>query len=99
MSRLTTRNEYMQALCADNGTKECLDINDCILCKRYKDMLYKLSHYEDLEEQGRLIVQKHGHWIRTGLISCKCSECNYLPIESYTPYCPHCGAKMDEVEK
>jgi len=46
----------------------------------------------------------HGHWIyhrdRNGIKSCKCSECltSYGCID--TPYCPNCGAKMDqEVEE
>lgn len=47
---------------------------------------------------------KHGHWIRTYNYSWKCSVCGgvqYLsslsePEKDKTPYCPHCGAAMDE---
>ena len=35
---------------------------DCNTCEMYKDIRDKLAHYEDLEEQGRLIEQKHGKW-------------------------------------
>lgn len=59
------------------------------------DLYWALKHYEDLEEQGRLIEQKHGMWIRTGAISYRCSECNYLPLENDTAFCPNCGAKME----
>ena len=49
MSRLTiVRNG--EAYCND-GTCS----NDCNYCSRYDVILQKLAHYEDLEEQGRLI--------------------------------------------
>lgn len=43
----------------------------------------------------------HGKWVNTNKEveqMCKCSACGY-PISyfwSRTPYCPHCGAKMDK---
>ena len=49
---------------------------------------------------------KHGHWINKGFEPTRCSVCgitvdaiNGIPwaIKSFK-YCPHCGAKMDEVE-
>lgn len=59
----------------------------------------KLAHYEDLEEQGRLIEQKHGEWIpnkhmtRTPTAeNYHCSECTQTG--KTTAYCPNCGAKM-----
>lgn len=44
----------------------------------------------------------HGEWIYWGKDvwrQCKCSECltSYGCID--TPYCPHCGAKMDGGDK
>lgn len=40
---------------------------------------------------------RHGHWElavgHVGIIV-ECSECGNLSME--TPYCPYCGAKMDE---
>lgn len=49
---------------------------------------------------------KHGHWVNKGFEPLRCSVCgitvdaiNGIPwaIKSFN-YCPHCGAKMDEVE-
>lgn len=49
---------------------------------------------------------KHGHWVNKGFEPVRCSVCgitvdaiNGIPwaIKSFN-YCPHCGAKMDEVE-
>ena len=67
--------------------------------------LEKLAHYEDLEEQSRLIVQKHGKWIpfeldtrgHIEIIHYECSSCHEISDDA-TMYCPNCGAKMDEVE-
>lgn len=48
---------------------------------------------------------KHGHWVNNGFEPVRCSVCgitvdaiNGIPwaIKSFN-YCPHCGAKMDEV--
>lgn len=47
---------------------------------------------------------RHGHWIIPNndiLVSCICSVCNwrgyyYEDDVSNEPFCPHCGAKMDE---
>lgn len=73
----------------------------------FYNVVAKLAYYEDLEEQGRLIEQKHGYW--TGPDDYDCSVCgeNYMEIadaDAYASgwkpnYCPNCGAKMDEVEK
>lgn len=71
------------------------------------EVFEELEHYRCLEEQGRLIEQKHGYW--TGPDDYNCSVCgeNYMEIadaDAYASgwkpnYCPNCGAKMDEVEK
>lgn len=72
--------------------------------KKALDTLVKeLQHYKDLEEQGRLIEQKHGYW--TGPDGYDCSECgeNYMEVadaDAYASgwkpnYCPNCGAKME----
>lgn len=50
MSRLT-RTEY-GAYCAYANTVDC---DDCNSCKWSQAIYDKLAHYEDLEEQGRLI--------------------------------------------
>lgn len=43
----------------------------------------------------------HGHWQSTGLISCRCSECQHLELKGSMEYlyCPHCGAKMDKEDE
>lgn len=43
----------------------------------------------------------HGHWQLTGLISCRCSECQHLELKGSMEYlyCPHCGAKMDKEDE
>lgn len=56
MSRLTERNEYQVALCIRNGCYDCLDKDSCIECDMNRAILNKLAHYEDLEEQGRLLI-------------------------------------------
>ena len=67
------------------------------------EALKELQHYKDLEEQGRLIEQKHGCW--TGADGYSCSECSesYMEVadaDAYASgwkpnYCPECGAKME----
>ena len=43
---------------------------------------------------------RHGEWIEDAYGYFHCSECGYEhdSPEHITPYCPHCGAKMDEEE-
>lgn len=45
--------------------------------------------------------QKHGHWNKKYYddewFQYCCSYCDGITIYKY-PFCPHCGAKMDEVE-
>ena len=43
---------------------------------------------------------RHGRWIIDEWNTPNCSVCGCSGIDDYyaTPYCPHCGAKMDEVE-
>lgn len=50
-------------------------------------------------EDVALVV--HGHWQSTGLISCRCSECQHLELKGSMEYlyCPHCGAKMDKEDE
>ncbi len=51
-----------------------------------------LKAIEALRESPR----PKGRWIKTGAISCRCSECKFMPIENYTTYCPNCGANMQD---
>lgn len=64
----------------------------------------KLAHYEDLEEQGKLVEQKHGRWIykhdeegNTGNVQYECSECGAGDLHAKSqevPYCWKCGSYM-----
>ena len=57
-----------------------------------------------VSEMPTIKEHKHGHWIRTYNYSWKCSVCGGVqwlsslsePEKDKTPYCPHCGAAMDE---
>ena len=81
----------------------------CVGCDYSPSMcdICDFKRYLDLEEQGRLIEQKHGYW--TGPDEYNCSECgeNYMEVadaDAYASgwkpnYCPNCGAKMEEVER
>ena len=52
----------------------------------------KLADYEDMEEQGKLIEQKHGAWeIHDEYYFC--TNC-YSEWKETFAYCPCCGAKM-----
>lgn len=65
-----------------------------------------VERFEQDEEWTRV---RHGHWIKSedaddGYCSvCKCDMPMYKEDwewkYSETPYCPYCGAKMDEEEK
>ena len=72
------------------------------------EAIEKLAHYEDLEEQGRLIEQKHGRWmLESKTENCNgghthyCDRCHdYYTTEADSLYfCPRCGAKMIGVEQ
>lgn len=51
------------------------------------------AHAADVQEV------RHGRWIIDEWDTPNCSVCGSSGIDDYyaTPYCPHCGAKMDEV--
>ena len=49
---------------------------------------------------------RHGHWIKDDTGAEYCSNCHEYPYDDgeyhitnwHSNYCPHCGARMDEVE-
>mgnify|MGYP005889750933 CR=1 FL=1 len=60
--------------------------------------------YEAIQDEPAADVAPvvHGEWITIDGIS-RCSECGYIPAYDsaiddlfYSPFCPNCGAKMDE---
>ena len=68
------------------------------------EVFEELEHYRYLEEQGRLIEQKHGRWKIIGMRPVGTHLTHYCSIcgghgDNEMDYCPNCGAKMDEVEK
>ena len=108
MGRLTKINEDACQLCKADY---CIEKEPCFLYEVYE----KLGKYEDLEEQGRLIEQKHGKWEECDWVFYDGhDECVHIPKGAFVctncrhafkkgkleikNYCPHCGAKMDEVE-
>lgn len=66
------------------------------------DLRTILKKYEDLEEQGGLVEQKHGAWEESkNFDDCfwVCSNCKFPSEATAAPiiynYCPNCGAKME----
>ena len=96
MGRLTVRNKNGDVgLINDKQSVTSIEVVENV-----EAALDKLAHYEDLEEQGRLIEQKKGKWIpnkrmvRTPTAeNYHCSECTQTG--KTTAYCPNCGAKME----
>lgn len=90
-----------ESICRDRKEENC---DGCLL----QEVFDKLAHYEDMEEQGRLIEQKQGYWIKSRkyyddgyTVIGACSVCGLefqAKLLRKICYCPHCGAKMDEVE-
>ena len=51
------------------------------------------------EIERRLNAPKHGHWIIDKNRRWHCSECDSVAPKGYRyPYCPYCGARMDEAK-
>lgn len=96
--------ECIEVVGTDSKTcDEVCEENQCSSCV-LSAVFEKLAHYEDLEEQGRLIEQKHGQWIHED-VDWVCSECGEdaptIPFKGKqyrANYCSNCGAKMNEVE-
>lgn len=74
-----------------------------------KDIATILGNQQDMRV---LLEQKTGRWVKTEkhhkddqqefyYYEIRCSECGEKPEKSYhlTPYCPWCGAKLEEVEE
>ena len=65
----------------------------------------KYKGYDDRLAECPLEEVKHGHWIEEPVEDewgklpsiWHCSECDNLELNN-SPYCPNCGAKMDEVK-
>ena len=98
-----TPEECIEVVGTDSKTcDEVCEENQCNSCV-LSAVFEKLAHYEDLEEQGRLIEQKHGRWKIIGMRPVGTHLTHYCSIcgghgDNEMDYCPNCGAKMDEVE-
>ncbi len=74
-----------------------------------RDELLKALQYDRGQyEKGLADAARHGHWTHERLASTtggtypviRCSVCKVaVPIFGSFPYCPNCGAKMDESEE
>ena len=62
-------------------------------CGEY-DYFYP-EHLAEFLTKKKVEPVRHGYW--TGTDYDKCSVCGGLEL-GRTKYCPHCGAKMDEVD-
>lgn len=89
-----------------NAYKECMEF-----VRHAPTIEPTLQHVESVGEDGSAL--KHGHWIRSSDGAwAECSKChasidismgsdlyNADGNEVEHDWCPHCGAKMDEVEE
>lgn len=57
--------------------------------------------YAEGYSAGKRDAVRHGRWIIDEWDTPNCSVCGCSGIDDYyaTPYCPHCGASMDEVKE
>ena len=66
----------------------------------------KYKGYDNRLDECPLEEVKHGHWVNKGFEPLRCSVCGDswtfiegTPKDNEAYYCPHCGAKMDEVKE
>lgn len=79
---------------------------------RLEDEIRFMCFFYDWEKIGNVIHRqptvdpvKHGHWILEQFgegddaeLWYQCSQCGWPTMSNHSNYyCPHCGAKMDEV--
>jgi len=76
--------------------------------EKLKEARFAVEHNNNLVQEERLRHElfidpvRHGKWID----DCTCSVCHWIhedgegfALLTNYPFCPNCGAKMDEVEK
>ena len=93
-------NEAIKSIVENAPTVDAVPLED------YKSMESTVNKLT----QALANSEKHGHWTDNGHIGRRrwCSVCGGIAFEEYddyglaevteTDYCPHCGAKMNEVE-
>jgi hypothetical protein len=67
----------------------------------YEQMIYDIANAPTIDAQPVV----HAYWKRNDDFLFTCSNCGRLPLlngaedDELSPYCPHCGAKMDGKEE
>ena len=101
-----TREDMIKVL---ENERECVSRDceyDCAKCDLVLPREQILETYNDLLEmlsKEEAKSKRHGHWTDRaksilGLPTEACSECAEWSVGYKKDYCPHCGAKMDEVQ-
>ena len=90
----------MDSLIADAGAR--VGKAEAEVEQKKKDIAVLQKCYQIADEAvGKALEPKHGKWIGVSpfVDSVQCSECGYCIYseELETPYCPWCGAKMENV--
>lgn len=91
MPRYIDADEYrkrLEMICGDGYTKQVIDI--------FIDWFMSIAESTESEDVAPVI---HAHWVhRTAEwnFTEECSKCHF-GHDYRTPFCPICGAKMDEV--
>lgn len=83
--------------------KDCIYFKRCVVLGVELDMRHdkeadkNCRHFKNKADFAEV---KYGEWIEDAYSYFHCSECGYEhdSPEYITPYCPNCGAKMDEEE-
>ena len=103
MNDLINRQAAIDAICKHGTDLERRGITVLSVANHKQATVDLLENLPSAERLGRWVDEKRigldgtFHWFR------QCSECLYEREDSNedkdTPYCPNCGAKMDEVEE
>lgn len=72
------------------------DIDKNYIFTGFKELRKDVIQSIDAQPTVEAVPVVHGQWL--WLDGVRCSKCNYkLQTTGIPSYCPHCGAKMDEV--
>jgi hypothetical protein len=75
--------------------KDCEETDNCSICD-YQELIDEILNAPTVDpiKHGRWIHKYGDGHIEIATLGGECSECGF--INTVTPYCPNCGAKMDE---
>ena len=85
----------------DRVTMFALSINDYVIDNNGVGA-WACANVGSMVDNAPTVEPKHGHWVRSITEWICCSVCGSEPPSECnipTPYCPWCGAKMDEVKE